>query len=83
MQAPSSLRREKLARLSTEVACRTRWSKKYSSEDKWLGAGLPRAPESSQIRAAFRRSALLITETDDRLIAAAATIGDSNNPKTG
>ena len=30
-----------------------------------------------------RRSALAITETDDRLIAAAAIIGESSVPKTG
>ena len=29
------------------------------------------------------RSALVITETDDRLIAAAAIIGESNRPVTG
>jgi hypothetical protein len=29
------------------------------------------------------RSALEMTETDDRLIAAAAIIGDNNNPVTG
>lgn len=36
-----------------------------------------------QIRAALSRSALATTETDDRLIAAAASIGDRRSPKTG
>ncbi len=36
-----------------------------------------------QRRTRLRRSAFEMTETDDRLIAAAAIIGDSKRPKTG
>lgn len=42
----------------------------------------PAAP-SPQIRTALRRRALAITETELRLIAAAAMIGLSRMPKTG
>ena len=38
---------------------------------------------SNPTRAARRRSALPITETDERLIAAAAITGDSSNPVKG
>jgi hypothetical protein len=48
---------------------------------------VPRAirpvPLSGQRSMRLSRNALVITETDDRLIAAAAIIGDSNMPVSG
>lgn len=44
-------------------------------------AGPGRAPQSS--RTDRSRSALAITETEDRLIAAAASMGDNINPSSG
>src|SRR3984957_11613278 len=59
-----------------------------TSRKKRARCGAPQAPWKGQVRQPYneavrRRNALAITETELKLIAAAAIIGLSSNPNTG
>ncbi len=52
----------------------------WNAVARWIAHGA-QSPAYSRTR--FSRSALLTTDTDDRLMAAAAMMGESNSPNTG